>query len=208
MDNQLYKHRSQLVLGFHGCDANLAEQVVLGKTMLKESDHDYDWLGHGIYFWENNIDRAEQWAKDNKDVATYSVKTPGVLGAFIDLGNCLDLTDSGCLQLLKMPYETLVKSCDLAGVPLPVNKDPLKVKSKDRILRKLDCAVITTLHNLTKKAKLPPYDSVRGVFWEGDELYPGAGFREKNHIQIAIINPNCIKGFFLPRGIDNKYIIP
>ena len=47
---QLYFHRSQLVLGFHGCDATLAEQVVLGKTMLKESDHDYDWLGHGIYF--------------------------------------------------------------------------------------------------------------------------------------------------------------
>ena len=42
---QLYSHRSQLVLGFHGCDANLAEQVVLGKTMLKKSDHDYDWLG-------------------------------------------------------------------------------------------------------------------------------------------------------------------
>lgn len=34
---QLYSHRSQLVLGFHGCDAALAEQVVLGKTMLKES---------------------------------------------------------------------------------------------------------------------------------------------------------------------------
>ena len=205
---QLYIHRSQLVLGFHGCDANLAEQVVLGKTMLKESDHDYDWLGHGIYFWENNEDRAEQWAKENSKLAYSSIKTPGVLGAYLDLGNCLDLTDSGSLQLLKIPYETLKKSVSLAGLEMPVNKDPLTVRSKDRILRKLDCAVINTLHKLTQEAELPAFDSVRGVFWEGGELYPGAGFREKNHIQIAIVNPNCIKGFFLPRDVDNKYIVP
>ena len=104
--------------------------------------------------------------------------------------------------------ETLKESCILAGVDMPINKDPLKISSKDRILRKLDCAVITTLHKLTQNAGLPPYDSVRGVFWEGEELYPGAGFREKNHIQIAIINPNCIKGFFLPRDVNNIYSIP
>lgn len=205
---QLYSHRSQLVLGFHGCDATLAEQVVLGKTMLKESDHNYDWLGHGIYFWENNVDRAEQWAKENSKLSNSSIKTPGVLGAYLDLGNCLDLTDSGSLQLLKIPYKTLKESVSLAGLAMPVNKDPMAVNSRDRILRKLDCAVISTLHELTHKAGLPAFDSVRGVFWEGSELYPGAGFREKNHIQIAIINPNCIKGFFLPREVDAKYIIP
>ncbi|HEV9036455.1 MAG TPA: hypothetical protein VGQ51_07545 [Puia sp.] len=45
----------------------------------------------------------------------------------------------------------------------------------------------------------PPFDSVRGVFVEGRELYPGAGFQDKNHIQICIRNPNCIRSFFLPR---------
>lgn len=204
----LYSHRSQLVLGFHGCDATLAEEVVLGKKMLKKSDHDYDWLGHGIYFWENNVDRAEQWAEENSKLSSSSINTPGVLGAYLELGNCLDLTDSGSLQLLKLPYQTLKETFSLANLDMPVNKDPMKVKSKDRILRKLDCAVITTLHKLTQKAGLPPYDSVRGVFWEGEELYPGAGFREKNHIQIAIINPNCIKGFFLPREVDDTYLFP
>lgn len=207
MDN-LYSHRSQFVLGFHGCDKTLAEEVILGKKMLKESDHDYDWLGHGIYFWENNVERAKQWADDNSKRKDSLIKTPGVLGAFLDLGNCLDLTDSGSLQQLKLPYETLKKTLILAGLDMPVNVDPVRVNSKDRILRKLDCAVISTLHELRQKAGLPPYDSVRGVFWEGNELYPGAGFREKNHIQIAIVNPNCIKGFFLPRDVDGKYIIP
>lgn len=205
---QLYSHRSQLVLGFHGCDATLAKQVVLGKTMLNNSDHDYDWLGPGIYFWENNVDRAEQWAKDNSKLNKSSIKTPGVLGAYLDLGNCLDLTDSGSLQLLKISYKALKESSSLTGLEMPVNKDPLTVHTSDRILRKLDCAVIKMLHELTYKAELPAFDSVRGVFWEGGELYPGAGFREKNHIQIAIVNPNCIKGFFLPRDVDAKYIIP
>lgn len=205
---QLYSHRSQLVLGFHGCDATLAEQVVLGRTMLKNSDHDYDWLGPGIYFWENNVDRAEQWAIDNSKLKNSAIKTPGVLGAYLDLGNCLDLTDSGSLKLLKIPYEALKESSLLTGLEMPVNKDPMTVHSGDRILRKLDCAVIKTLHELTRQAGLPAFDSVRGVFWEGGELYPGAGFREKNHIQIAIVNPNCIKGFFLPREVDAKHIVP
>ena len=204
----LYSRRSYSVLGFHGCDATFAEQVVLGKKMLKKSAHDYDWLGHGVYFWENNVTRAQQWAEDNSKRKNSLISTPGVLGAFLDLGYCLDLTESESLQKLKISYEVLEKAFELLKIPLPVNSDPTRVTSKDRIIRKLDCAVIETLHELIKMAGLPPYDSVRGVFWEGEELYPGAGFQEKNHIQIAIINPNCIKGFFLPRSFDTGYSKP
>ncbi len=42
-------------------------------------------------------------------------------------------------------------------------------------------------------------------FFEGSELYPTSGFREKDHIQISIINPNCIKAFFKLRKEDKKY---
>jgi hypothetical protein len=71
--------------------------------------------------------------------------------------------------------------------------------SNDLLVRELDCAVIEKLHKKRQNNKLRPFDSVRGVFTEGKELYPGAGFRDKNHIQICIRNPNCIKGYFLPR---------
>lgn len=206
--DSLYSHRSHLVLGFHGCDASLASDVVLCKTMLKKSNHDYDWLGHGIYFWENNAERAKKWAEDNSKRKDSLIKDPGVIGAYIDLGNCLDLTDSEGLTQLKAAYDALSKSIELTKLSMPVNLDPIHVKPKDRILRKLDCAVIETLHALRNDAGLPPYDSVRGVFWEGDDLYPGACFKEKNHIQIAVINPNSIKGFFLPREVDQRFIIP
>ena len=43
---------------------------------------------------------------------------------------------------------------------------------------------------------------VRGVFFEGKDLYENAGFKEKNHIQIAIRNQDFIKGFFIPRDLQ------
>lgn len=45
-------------------------------------------------------------------------------------------------------------------------------------------------------------------FWEGAPTYPTSGFREKNHIQISVLNPNCIKGYFIPRIQDNKMAMP
>ena len=64
--------------------------------------------------------------------------------------------------------------------------------------RQLDCSVIRYAHEIAKERGIV-FDSVRAAFLEGRKLYPNAGFRKHNHIQIAILNPNCIKGIFLPR---------
>ena len=53
-----------------------------------------------------------------------------------------------------------------------------------------------------------PFDSVRGTFEEGNEMYPGAGFREKTHTQVCVRNLNCIKGYFIPREMDSRYPLP
>ena len=81
-------------------------------------------------------------------------------------------------------------------------------KSTDLLTRKLDCAVVQTALTYNKKANAQPYDAVKGVFWEGQELYPSAGFREKKHIQIWGCDPNCIKGYFLPRSMNQDYPNP
>ncbi len=57
---------------------------------------------------------------------------------------------------------------------------------------------------LENKGELP-FDSIRAVFVEGDPIYPDAGFNEKSHIQICIINPNCVKGIFLQRKADKSH---
>ena len=206
MIETLYSRRSNLVIGFHGCDLSVAHKVVTGEEDLLASTNDYDWLGNGIYFWENNEARALQWAQELAKRSSSSVKTPAIIGAVIDLGYCLDLTDSQCLEELKIGYETLVTLSKEAGIPMPKNAN--LGTSTDLLLRKLDCAVIETMHKLNKAANKRAYDSVKGVFWEGERLYPNAGFAEKNHIQICVCNPNCIKGYFLPREINKKYPNP
>jgi len=52
-----------LVVGYHGCDRSLAESVVAAKEDLKPSHNAWDWLGHGIYFWEDSCARALRWAE-------------------------------------------------------------------------------------------------------------------------------------------------
>lgn len=202
----LYSRRSNLVIGFHGCDQSIAQKVVIGEESLLASTNDYDWLGNGIYFWENNEARALQWAQELSKRKNTSIKNPAVIGAVIDLGYCLDLTDSTYLSELRRAYNALVDLYEELGKPLPQNTDI--GKSTDKLIRKLDCAVIQTAHKINRDANKRPYDSVKGVFWEGKPLYPNAGFAEKNHIQICVCNPNCIKGYFLPRNIDMDYPNP
>lgn len=86
MNESLYSRRSNLVIGFHGCDKSVVDAVVAGKTELLASTNDYDWLGNGIYFWGNNEERTWQWANDLAKCKSSLVKEPAVIGAIIDLG--------------------------------------------------------------------------------------------------------------------------
>ena len=109
MDESLYSRRSNLVIGFHGCDRSVVEKVIAGKTELIASTNDYDWLGSGIYFWENNVERSWQWAKELSKRSNSSIKTPAVIGAVIDLGYCFDL----CLYLKFMAHVPLFLSAKI-----------------------------------------------------------------------------------------------
>src|SRR5690606_37143216 len=144
----------------------------------------YDWLGNGMYFWENSPSLALEYAhhlKANPGRSKSPIKKPFVLGAVIHMGNCLDLLDYEKLNLLKFGYDILSATLYSQNQPIPKNKPVGNLQ--ELMLRELDCAVIETLHKARKDENLIPFDTVRGVFWEGKELYPNAGFREKDHIQ-------------------------
>jgi hypothetical protein len=199
----VYSIRPGLFIGFHGCDEPVRDEVLNGRTHLKPSLNDYDWLGNGIYFWENNAERAFSFIDDlhrNPRKGKPLIKKPSVLGAVFTLGRCLDLLDTQYLELLRESHKTLEIAAKTAGVKLPENKNA--PGSSDLLLRYLDCSVI---EHLNKRLMPKQFDSVRGVFMEGMPLYPTSGFYDKNHIQISIRNPNCIKGFFLPRKIDTAH---
>jgi hypothetical protein len=196
--NYIYTSDPGLIIGFHGCSQELRDNVVISKTSLRHSNNSWDWLGDGIYFWQNNYERAYHYA--NNPPPKVKIDNPSVLGSVFSLGNCLDFTDKKYIDLLKFSYETLEKTTKAEGTELPTNTNPTgSENSNDKIVRRLDCAVIKNIHEQLKKLGEPPFDSVRGVFFEGNELYKGAGFLDKTHIQICIRNPNLIKGYFIPR---------
>ncbi len=188
-----YEYQPSFILGFHGCDAAVGEDLLAGKTKhLKPSTKVFDWLGHGIYFWEGNPARAQEWAEHRHQEG--KIKTPFVVGAIIDLRRCLDLFDKDGLLQVRTAYAELTKTLKLAGADLPGNVG----NTPDKAGRKLDCAVLNYLHEYRKERGQDQYDSVRGPFLEGDHLYPNAGFRSENHIQLCIRNTVCIKGYFRP----------
>lgn len=193
-----YAKLPNLVLGFHGCRQETFENVLYKHQPLAQSMNRYDWLGHGIYFWENSYQRALDWASHYDH--------PAVIGAIIDLGLCLNLTDYYSSQILSRGYQHLLEECKSSGMEIPRNKNTKS--SKDWLLRDLDCAVIEHVHSLYQENNLPAFDSVRGIFTEGSAAFPGSGFKEKTHIQLCIRNPNCIKGYFNPIEPDINFPLP
>ncbi len=204
----MYSKKTDLLLGFHGCDEKVCRDVINGGT-LKPSLNSYDWLGNGIYFWESDPQRAMEWAIQASKRKSSSVKNPAVLGAVIDLGNCFDITDRSSSPILEMAYEWLKTSQEAKGMSLPENRNGKY--DHDLLIRELDCAVIQKIHEITHnnpELGIAPYDSVRELFPEGDPVYPGSGFKDKTHTQICIVNPNCIKGYFIPRELDRRFPVP
>lgn len=198
----MYSKLPNLVIGFHGCDESVLEEVVKQGSHLQPSQNDYDWLGSGVYFWEQNYERALLWAQQKAQWGR--AEKPAVIGAVIDLGRCLNLTDSRYIDLLEKEYHLLKEDFGLLGKELPANEG----KTADKLLRKLDCAVIEHLHTRLSENGYDPFDSARGLFSEGVPIYEGAGFKTKTHVQICVRNPNCIKGYFSPLEQAAGWAIP
>lgn len=185
---------TSFILGYHGCDRTVAERVLAGEPFVP-STNDYDWLGHGIYFWEANPRRGLDFAQElaGRPRGSSKVRDPAVVGAVIELRACLDLTTASGLAQVKFAYDTLLEATVRSSRPqLPKNRP-------DGLRRHLDCAVINALHDINAERGLPVADTVKGAFIEGPPIYPDGGFHEKTHIQIRVRNQACIKGVFRVR---------
>jgi hypothetical protein len=198
----LAKHQPFQVIGYHSCDKDVGLKVLSGEEDLISSENDWDWLGGGVYFWEQNPQRALDYAEEVAAGSQFNKKkitTPFVLGAIIQLGNCLNLIESESLSILESAHSGLEQVINTTGEKMPTNKGNN---------RKLDCAVIRYVHQSRALNKELPYDTIRSAFNEGREVYPGASFTMRHHLQICVTNKNVIRGYFLPRPIGefNPYL--
>jgi len=186
----------RMVVGYHGCDSSLLEKVLLKKETLRASENEFDWLGSGIYFWEYGPKRALEFALEQK--GRNKVSEPTVLGAYIHLGRCFDLTDVSNTQALSEAHSSFVEMYHSFRIPLPKNQNVRG--NSDLLLRHLDCAVINWYMSLLDQEaeRGYAYQTIRGVFTEGEPIYEGSGIHRKTHVQIAVRDPACVLGYFLP----------
>ena len=174
----------RIVLGYHGCDRALAERLVAGDPFVPSRNR-YDWLGSGIYFWEYGPIRALRWAEDA--AAQGRLRNPAVVVAELDVKKCFDLADLRYPKKLALAYDPWVVRMRRRGLPIPKNLGP----PPDRPRRFLDCAILDWYLSLADREG-ERYDTVRGVFTEGDPIYPDSKIHRESHVQIAVRNPSCI----------------
>jgi hypothetical protein len=182
---------ARTLIGYHGCTEAFARELLVGTKAIADwqpSTNEWDWLGHGIYFWEHSPERALRWAQEK---LASGGAAPAVLGAVVQLGRCFDLLNEAITALLASGYQNLAQGYAEQGLALPVNRGPEGKR------RELDCVVLNNCLSRLRETGLI-FDTVRGAFLEGDPVYPGAGIRRETHLQIAVRNPDCILGVFRP----------
>lgn len=195
-------HQPFEIAAFHSCDREVGLRILNGEDDLIASDNVWDWLGPGIYFWEQNPGRALEYAIEcavGRQKNKTRIKTPFVIGAVIELGNCLNMLEPGSIDIVKEAHAELIETCNKNGAFIPANKGAI---------RKLDCAVIRYVHKTAEEKGFPCYDTVRSAFNEGSQIYPDSNFYDRLHIEICVRNASLIKGYFLPRPISefNPYL--
>lgn len=132
------------------------------------------------------------------------IKDPYVVGAYIHLGNCFDLTDIAAVRQLPDLHRLVAEAFRVNDKALPENRSIKGEDLHDLVLRYLDCAVMNfAMAEFDRKApqgRTHYYQTVRGVFLEGNPIYEGARIYEKTHIQVAVRDTSCIVRYFRPSG--------
>lgn len=188
------------VFGFHGCDKAVADAVLTAEATLSASENAYDWLGKGIYFWEHGPMRALEWAREQAQRPHSRIRVPAVLGAVIQLGSCFDLLDVRFTRELAKMAEEICSEVQASGRRLPRNQ-PAARGDTDWLKRHLDCFILNNAIPEMECSLGCAFDTVRGLFQEGQPIFRGAGLRMKSHIQIAVRNPAAIIGYFKPENL-------
>ena len=155
---------------------------MVGDRVLREgfriSRNEYDWLGDGVYFFQDAPHRAREWA-------TQRHGSEGVvLRSVIRLDDCLDLLDVQWNNLLGDAYTSVVEIAARAGEPLP--RQTTGAHRLDRVVVNLAVKFAAERYGMTVRG-------VRGVFGEGTPVFPGSAILSHAHVQIAVRDRSLIE---------------
>ena len=164
----------EVAVGYHGTTKASAEAILEGG--FATSKNPYDWLGDGVYFFQGASRRAWNWAweRHGSDAA--------VLGCEIQVVDFLDFTDPEWARFLTVQHDRYIEHCRIAGLPMPVQKG---------MAHFLDREVINYSIGALRQEGVA-IRGVRGVFAEGDLVYPDSAIYVLAHVQIAVLELDVI----------------
>ena len=88
-------------IGFHGTDNCNYEKIQTAGFQCNTNP--YDWLGEGVYFFQDATKRAKTWAEQHLQ--------PVVIGAEISLEACMDFLDIEWWETLKLIFDEFGRVC-------------------------------------------------------------------------------------------------
>lgn len=167
------------VYGYHGTSKRSA--IEINERGFDLSTNDYDWLGTGVYFFQDAPMRAASWARERYP------DSPAVIKSELVLENCVDLLDIAWNPIIRETYGMFVKEYEKASIPLP-RQNPQISKA-----HRLDCAFFNYIVEKVFASRDVTIDSIRAVFNEGDRIYPDSAIFDRSHIQILIRDLSLIE---------------
>ncbi|GAC1467890.1 MAG: hypothetical protein NVSMB9_09980 [Isosphaeraceae bacterium] len=183
-----YEDYHRTVVGYHGTRKSVALNAVQAIQQLDWSRNPWDWLGHGIYFWEYAPQQAWLWAETLRRKNRWEEET-AVVACMIRLGNCFDLLDPDNAKAIRGFHEIYLEAERDAG------REPA---ANVRANKRLNCAVFEWAYRQFELDR-ESVDTCRAVFVPSGEgrLWPGSAINPRAHIQIVVRNPACILGTWL-----------
>ena len=159
---------SETVLGYHGTS------VAAAKSILEEgfqiSRNPYDWLGDGVYFFQEAPQRAWEWA------CGHHGETASVLAAKIHIVNCMDLLAGGWESVIADAYNSYLQKIKESRKTLPE-----QAGGAHRLDREVINYTVGVLNDSGTKIAC-----VRAAFVEGRAVFPNSALFDQTHVQIAV----------------------
>ena len=172
-----------LVYGYHGTSKRSAQRII--ERGFNPSTNNYDWLGTGVYFFQDAPKRAYAWASERYP------ESPAVIKSELVLNRCIDLLDLDWYPIIRETYQMFVSEYQRGNVPLP-RQNPQISKA-----HRLDCAFFNYIVEKILSSQDETIGCIRAVFNEGERIYPSSAIFDRSHIQIAIRDLTLIKTAYL-----------
>ena len=164
------------VYGYHGTNTEATATII--QQGFNVSSNDYDWLGTGVYFFQDAPVRAWEWAKQQHPA------NPAVIRSTIRLDDCIDLLDISWSSKIVVAHNSYVTKCREVNQPLP---------RQTAGAHRLDCAVINYAVGYFQEQTGKTVRAVRAVFLEGSPIFPGSYLYDRAHVQIAVRDRSLIE---------------